>query len=252
MNAPNEPNATNDLNAERLNVLLVDDEELVLNALKRSLRKEDFNILTASSGVEALEILLKEEIALIVSDHRMPGMYGTELLEKAKQVSPKTISVLLTGYADFGVAEDSINKCRIYKLMTKPWNDQDLKEIIRQALEFYRKGQNPGLPLDSRAENLEPAEPQGPGGDSDGLRLLTAKMVHELNNILCAILANTQLVLSQKEKGLPDEELKEIESACLRGRDLISGYRNSFGSRVAGFELEESKPETRNSKLETT
>ena len=237
---------------ERLNVLLVDDEELVLNALKRSLRKEDFNILTASSGMEALEILLKEKIALIVSDHRMPGMYGTELLEKAKQISPKTISVLLTGYADFGVAEDSINKCRIYKLMTKPWNDQDLKEIIRQALEFYRTGQKMDSPSASREEKPETEEPAKPDDASDGLRLLTAKMVHDLNNILCAILANTQLILSQKEKGAPEEELKDIESACLRGRDLISGLRNSFEFRVAGFELEESKPETRNSKLETT
>jgi response regulator RpfG family c-di-GMP phosphodiesterase len=213
----------------KLNVLLVDDEELVLNALKRSLRNEDFNILTAPSGMEALEILLKEEVALIVSDHRMPEMYGTELLEKAKQVSPKTISVLLTGYADFGVAEDSINKCRIYKLMTKPWNDQDLKEIIRQALEFYRTGQGSDSPSASREEKPEIAEPAQPDDASDKLRLLTAKMAHDLNNILCAILANTQLILSQKEKGAPEEELKDIESACLRGRDTIRGFQASIG-----------------------
>ena len=214
---------------QKLNVLLVEDEELVMNALKRSLRKEDFNILTASSGMEALEVLLKEEIGLIVSDHRMPGMSGTEFLEKAKQISPKTISVLLTGYADFGVAEDSINKCRIFKLLTKPWNDQDLKETIRQALELYQTGQGSNLPSCSGEENRETAKPAKPDGASDGLRLLTAKMVHDLNNILCAILANTQLVLSQKEKGAPEEELKEIESACLRGRVAIRGFQMSCG-----------------------
>jgi response regulator RpfG family c-di-GMP phosphodiesterase len=214
---------------ERLNVLLVDDEELVMNALKRSLRKEDFNLLTASSGMEALEILLKEEVALIVSDHRMPEMYGTELLEKARQVSPKTLRILLTGYADFGVAEDSINKCRIFKLMTKPWNDQDLKEIIRQALEFYRTGQRRDTPSVSREEKPETAETAKPDDASDGLRLVTAKMAHDLNNILCAILANTQLILSQKEEGAPVEELKEIESACLRGRDAIRGFQVSCG-----------------------
>ena len=217
------------MNAERLNVLLVDDEELVLNALKRSLRNEDFNILAASSGIEALDILLKEEVTLIVSDHRMPGMYGTELLEKARQISPKTLRILLTGYADFGVAEDSINRCRVFKLITKPWNDQDLKETIRRALEFYRMGQKQGSPSDSWEENRETAESAGPDGASDGLRLLTAKMTHELNNIICAILANTQLILSQKEEGDPDEELKEIESACLRGRDAIRGFQVSVG-----------------------
>ncbi|MDD5223663.1 MAG: response regulator [bacterium] len=229
MNAPNEMNPKPETRNSKLNVMLVDDEELVMNALKRSLRKEDFNLLTASSGMEALEILLKEEVALIISDHRMPGMYGTELLEKARIVSPRTISILLTGYADFGVAEDSINKCRIFKLMTKPWNDQDLKEIIWQALEFYRTGQKRDLPSNSQEENLKPIEPAKPDDASDGLRLMTDKMVHELNNILCAILANTQLILYQKEEGAPVEELKEIESACLRGRDAIRGFQESCG-----------------------
>ena len=214
------------MNNERLNVLLVDDEELVLNALKRSLREEDFNILTASSGMGALDTLLKEEVALIVSDHRMPEMYGTELLEKARHISPQTLRILVTGYADFGVAEDSINKCRIYKLLTKPWNVQDLKETIRQALELYRTDQRRDLPSDSREEKQETAKPVEA---SDGLRFLTANMVHEINNILCAVLANTQLILYRKEQGAPAEELKQIESACLRGRGAIRGFQISCG-----------------------
>lgn len=226
MSQINQMNPKPETRDTKLNVLLVDDEELVLNALKRSLHKEDFNILTASSGMEALETLLKEEVALIVSDHRMPEMYGTELLEKARHVSPQTLRILLTGYADFFVAEDSINKCRIYKLLTKPWNEQDLKETIRQALELYRTDQRRDLPSDSREEKQETAKPDDV---SDGLRLLTAKMVHEINNILCAVLANTQLILYRKDKDVPAEELKKIESACLRGRNAIRGFQISCG-----------------------
>lgn len=127
-------------NAEaQLQVLLVDDETNILLALKRLLMDEEFGVLTASSGAEALETLaVAENVALIVSDQRMPGLSGAEFLEKARTVAPDAIRIVLTGYADVVAAVDAINKGGAYRYINKPWNDDELLSLVREAVDRYR------------------------------------------------------------------------------------------------------------------
>ncbi len=118
-------------------ILCVDDEKNILNSLKRLLRKEDYRLLTASGGKEGLKKLAAEEISLVVSDHRMPGMSGTEFLQKVKSQYPDIIRIILTGYTEVDAITESINRGHIYKFLLKPWNDQNLILEIRQALDQY-------------------------------------------------------------------------------------------------------------------
>lgn len=118
-------------------VLCVDDEENILRSLKRLLRREDYRLLTASSGPEGLEVLRENDVHLIICDQRMAQMSGTEFLAEVKEKYPDTIRVVLSGYTDVDAITDSINKGHVYKFLLKPWNDQSLKLEIRQALDQY-------------------------------------------------------------------------------------------------------------------
>ncbi len=120
-------------------LLLVDDEESILKALRRVFRKEPYTIYTASSGQEGLNILkeAKEPFSLIISDQRMPRVSGTQFLEQAKELSPETIRILLTGYSDLDAIIDAVNSGGIHRYLTKPWNGSELLIQIRQSLEQY-------------------------------------------------------------------------------------------------------------------
>ena len=118
-------------------VLCVDDEENILRSLKRLLRREGYELLTASSGKEGLSLMMENDVHLVISDQRMPEMTGTEFLARVKEGYPDVIRICLTGYADVDSITESINKGHIYKFFFKPWNDQSLKLEIRQALDQY-------------------------------------------------------------------------------------------------------------------
>jgi response regulator RpfG family c-di-GMP phosphodiesterase len=119
-------------------ILLVDDEKSILNSLKRLLRKEEYKVLTASSGKKGLDILRDNNVQVVISDQRMPEMSGTEFLSKVKKESPDIIRIILSGYTDVDVVIDTINQGSIYKFFHKPWNDQSLILEIRQAFEYYK------------------------------------------------------------------------------------------------------------------
>jgi putative two-component system response regulator len=120
---------------ERPIVLLVDDEQNVLNALKRVFIDSDIEVLTASSPFEALEILAKTDgVSVIVSDNLMPGMSGIEFLQKAKLTTPDAVRIMLTGYADLEAVIDAINKGEVYKFITKPWDDNDFIDIVLNSI----------------------------------------------------------------------------------------------------------------------
>lgn len=117
-------------------ILLVDDEPNVISALRRLLRPHAYQVKTAEGGEQALNILETEPIDLIVSDMRMPGMNGAQLLAKARTHWPDTLRILLTGYADISSAISAINEGGIYRYIAKPWSDDELLSVIRQALEW--------------------------------------------------------------------------------------------------------------------
>lgn len=118
-------------------ILFVDDEQNILHSLKRLLRREGYKLLTAASGEEAFQVLKENEIHLVISDQRMPEMNGTDFLAQVKEQYPDILRIILTGYTDIDSITESINKGHIYKFFLKPWNDQNLKLEIRQALDQY-------------------------------------------------------------------------------------------------------------------
>ncbi len=120
-------------------ILLVDDEEMVLNALRRVLASSEWALVTAESGAQALEIMARQPIALIVSDQRMPVMSGLELLNEVKKLYPDTVRIILTGYAEMDIVVKAINQGEVYRFFTKPWNNAELVETVRTVLRNWRE-----------------------------------------------------------------------------------------------------------------
>lgn len=118
-------------------ILCVDDEKNILSAIRRLLRKENYEILTATSGQEALEILRNHPVQLIMCDQRMPGMSGIEFLEEVSAKYPDTIRITLTGYTEVDSITEAVNRGAVHKFFLKPWNDQSLQQEVRKALERY-------------------------------------------------------------------------------------------------------------------
>ena len=130
-------------------IICVDDEITVLRSLKAELQEavgNDYIIEIAEGGQEALELIEElledgDEIPLIISDHIMPDMKGDELLKQAHIISPNTIKIMLTGQADIGAIANAINSANLYRYITKPWQSEDLKLTVREALNSYLQAQ---------------------------------------------------------------------------------------------------------------
>ena len=116
------------------NILIVDDETGNLNALERTFRRE-YNVFSATNGEDALSIIEQNDIALIVSDHCMPGMSGVEFLEKTRQKYPNIIRIILTAYTDEEMLAEAINKGHVYSFISKPWDPMYIKALVRKAIE---------------------------------------------------------------------------------------------------------------------
>jgi two-component system probable response regulator PhcQ len=116
-------------------ILFVDDEPHVTEGLKRALRKEPYEILSANSADEALKMLAREPVDAVISDEKMPGMCGSEFLSMVCNLYPDTIRIILTGHASLESAIRAVNEGEIYRFLTKPCNEVDLAITIRQALQ---------------------------------------------------------------------------------------------------------------------
>ncbi|MEQ1762755.1 MAG: HD domain-containing phosphohydrolase [Pyrinomonadaceae bacterium] len=117
-------------------ILCVDDETANLRLLERLFR-DSYEVFTASSGAEGLELLALHDVALIISDQRMPGMPGIDFLMQAAEMRRQTVRIMLTGYTDAGTLVDAINSGVIYKYVTKPWVNEDLAATVKRALQHY-------------------------------------------------------------------------------------------------------------------
>ena len=123
---------------EKRTVLFVDDEQKILRSLKRGLMDESYKSLFANSGQEALEILKKNEVHVLVTDMRMPEMSGLELLRIVKKEYPHIVRMVLSGYTQVNTLLTAINQGEIFKFITKPWQlEEEFKPAIREAVEYY-------------------------------------------------------------------------------------------------------------------
>jgi PAS domain S-box-containing protein/diguanylate cyclase (GGDEF)-like protein len=114
-------------------LLVVDDEDNIVAALRRLLRRDGYHIVTANSGEEGLRRLAEHEVDVILSDQRMPGMTGVEFLHRAKALYPQTVRMVLSGYTELQSIIDAVNEGAIYKFLTKPWDDERLREHVAEA-----------------------------------------------------------------------------------------------------------------------
>ena len=132
-------------------MLVVDDEPDNLDLLYRTFRRQ-FNVFKAESGVEALEVLQQQgEVAVIISDQRMPEMKGTEFLSKTVPQFPNTMRIILTGFTDIEDLVEAINSGQVYKYITKPWDPTELKKVVQRASDTYEV-------LKERTEELKRSE----------------------------------------------------------------------------------------------
>lgn len=137
-------------------LLLVDDEENITSALVRLLRRDGYRILRANSGKAGLELLAQNEVGVIISDQRMPGMTGVEFLGKVRELYPDTVRIVLSGYTELNSVTDAINRGAVYKFLTKPWEDDLLQANVEEAFQRYEmKMENARLARELQKANQE-------------------------------------------------------------------------------------------------
>ena len=146
-------------------LLLVDDEPNILASLRRVFQRENYELLFAQNGAEALRIMEKKPVELIMTDFMMPGMNGSELLREVRERWPNTIRIMLTGHANTDAVMGSIKEGAVYRFILKPWNDDDIRLTIALALEQYE--------LIQRTRTLE-QQTQKQNKDLDTISKLTA------------------------------------------------------------------------------
>lgn len=117
-------------------LLVVDDEPANLRSLARLFR-EEYEVLTAESGQEALEVLGQHDVAVLITDQRMPGMEGIELLQKTVPIRPRMVRMILTGHTDVAALVAAINCGQVYRYVTKPWNNEELRVTVKRAVEHF-------------------------------------------------------------------------------------------------------------------
>lgn len=142
---------------EQIKILCVDDEVNVLKALQRIFLDDPYEILTACSGMEGLDILERNStVQIVISDYRMPEMNGVDFLRQVCRKWPESVRIVLSGYADTAAIVAAINEGEIYKFIPKPWNDDELKVAIGNAIEKYRlQKSNLELARELQAKNEE-------------------------------------------------------------------------------------------------
>ncbi len=194
---------------KRHKILVVDDEAANLRLLKRVLC-DDYEIIEAQSGAEGLDLLKQHDISLIVTDQRMPGLTGVQLLEQSLDFRPHAIKILLTGYTDVQALIDAINSGKVYKYIAKPWDANELKLTVRRALEAYDlKARNEDLLIELRNALAQLEE----------LSMGTIRTLADALDAKCDYTSGHSLRVSRyavgiaKVMSLPADDLRDIELA---------------------------------------
>lgn len=195
---------------KEISVLFLDDEENILNSIKRMFIDEPYGIVVAQNSKDALEILAKEKIKVVLSDQRMPDISGTQFLHWVKTQYPDVVRIIFTAYADLDVAEQAINVSGVYRFINKPWNPGELKAAVVNAMYHYDlvlenrhlletlKEKNIELQtINSRLKNL-----------NDVQREFGSTLSHELRTPLASIKAGIDIVMSKTAGPLTEDQMK--------------------------------------------
>jgi two-component system, sensor histidine kinase and response regulator len=197
-------------------ILCVDDEEDNVDALERLLRKK-YSVLKATSGPEALALLEKEKVSLIISDQRMPKMTGVQFFAKSMKHHPEAIRILLTGYTDVEAVIDAINSGQVYKYVTKPWDPVDLANTVDKAIERYELSHE----LKEKNRQLEAALSELRTLD-DAKNQFMILINHELKTPLTVMLSYLQLLEDTRMTEEQDKYFARVHTAALRLQTLIN------------------------------
>jgi putative nucleotidyltransferase with HDIG domain len=207
-------------------LLFVDDEPSILSALRRLFRPHGYTILMAESGDEGLEIIAREHVDLVISDMRMPIMDGARFLEQVRLRQPSAVRILLTGYADISSTIDAINCGEIYRYIAKPWDDNDIVLLVRDALERSRlERENARLLALTRQQN-------------DELRDLNASLEQKVQE-RTAELRQTMSFLEQAHQNLKKNfvAIVKVFSSLIELRGNIGGHSHRVAELARALAL---------------
>lgn len=207
--------ASSDSNTSTIRLLLVDDEENILLSLKRLFRSSGYEILTATSAMQALDLMAAQQstIDVVISDMRMPQMDGAEFLEQVSKRWPDTIRILLTGYADLSSTVAAVNKGGIYRYVSKPWEDSDIKLTVLRGLERKQlEDERRRLELLARVQNEELKQL------NDNLEKRVASRTAEVNQMMAFLeKANEALKRQYRESIKVFATLMEMREGSVAG-----------------------------------
>lgn len=211
----------------RWRVLLVDDEECVLSSLRRLLRREPYDLISANSAEEALDVLAARPADLVVSDQRMAGRSGVSLLREIRERWPETVRIILSGYADVTSLIDAVNEGAVYKFVSKPWNDDELRLHLRRALEGAGiEQQNRQLAREVAAQNERLAalnrELEQRAGDASLGLTLTQSLIEDLEAGLLVVDAAGQIVLCNRIA-------RTLVPGVMTGADAVAALPHPLG-----------------------
>lgn len=216
-----------DLDYKAYPILYIDDEPFALDTLQRQFKRE-FTILTASSGAEGLEILGTRDVALVLSDQRMPDMVGTQFLSRVRAAYPDSVRMLLTAYSDLESVVDAINLGNVSRYLTKPYDEREVRMAFREGIERYVLVKERDR---LHSEKIETMKRVARASRLSAVGTLAAGLAHEINNPLVPISTFLQMLPAKRQDGQHDEEywgtlykvtVKEVER--IRGliRQLLS------------------------------
>lgn len=178
-------------------ILCVDDEPGIARAIRRILKTEPVNVLIAASGPEGLDILRKQTVSLILTDYRMPEMNGIEFLEQAASLCPDAFRMILTGYAEAHVLVEAVNRGQIYKILYKPFQEEDIKLTVRSGLEHHARNCENRVLLEELAQR------------NKQLAILNQKLKTGLEG------TKADLTISSTALGMAQQLLNEIPAAVI-------------------------------------
>lgn len=206
-------------------VLFVDDEVNILNSLRRGLVDEEYKMLFASSGHEALRMMEKEEISVIVSDMKMPIMDGLTLLKEVRQRYPKTVRIVLSGYTQLQQVLVTVNQADIFRFITKPWKMEDeFTDTIRQAIDYHI--------LQKERDEFERALLQKNTAYQNILKRIEDVVESAKKDKMIIVAAGNEILLNAANAAAEGMGYTEIRNKLLEGKNIFNGISVSgFGDR---------------------